>query len=42
VQATLEDFFKALRGSDFEVSLNAQIDARAPWRWSAGAITDCP
>jgi len=27
VQATLEDFFKALRGSDFEVSLNAQIDA---------------
>lgn len=27
MQATLEDFFKALRGSDFEVSLNAQIDA---------------
>ena len=27
MQATLEDFFKALRGSDIEVSLNAQIDA---------------
>ena len=27
MQATLEDFFKALRGSDLEVSLNAQIDA---------------
>jgi len=27
VQATLEDFFKALRGSDLEVSLNAQVDA---------------
>jgi hypothetical protein len=27
VQATLEDFFKALRGSDLEISLNAQIDA---------------
>jgi len=27
VQATLEDFFKALRGGDLEVSLNAQIDA---------------
>lgn len=27
MQATLEDFFKALRGSDLDVSLNAQIDA---------------
>jgi len=27
VQATLEDFFKALRGSDLEISLNAQVDA---------------
>ena len=27
MQATLEDFFKALRGSDMEVSLNAQVDA---------------
>ncbi|MES3012745.1 MAG: VWA domain-containing protein, partial [Pseudomonadota bacterium] len=27
MQATLEDFFKALRGSDLEISLNAQIDA---------------
>jgi uncharacterized protein with von Willebrand factor type A (vWA) domain len=27
LQVTLEDFFKALRGSDLEVSLNAQIDA---------------
>jgi uncharacterized protein with von Willebrand factor type A (vWA) domain len=27
MQATLEDLFKALRGSDLEVSLNAQIDA---------------
>lgn len=27
VQATLEDFFKALRGSDLDVSLNAQVDA---------------
>jgi uncharacterized protein with von Willebrand factor type A (vWA) domain len=27
LQATLEDFFKALRGSDLEISLNAQIDA---------------
>jgi hypothetical protein len=27
LQATLEDFFKALRGSDLDVSLNAQIDA---------------
>jgi uncharacterized protein len=27
MQETLEDFFKALRGSDLEVSLNAQIDA---------------
>ena len=27
MQATLEDFFKALCGSDLEVSLNAQIDA---------------
>jgi hypothetical protein len=27
LQATLEDFFKALRGSGLEVSLNAQIDA---------------
>ena len=26
----LEDFFKALRGSDLEISLNAEIDARAP------------
>ncbi len=27
MQSTLEDFFKALRGSDLEVSLNAQVDA---------------
>ena len=27
MQATLEDFFKALRGSDLDVSLNAQMDA---------------
>ncbi|MFZ5542026.1 MAG: VWA domain-containing protein [Pseudomonadota bacterium] len=27
MQSTLEDFFKALRGSDLDVSLNAQIDA---------------
>ena len=27
MQATLEDFFKALRGSDLEISLNAQVDA---------------
>ncbi len=27
MQNTLEDFFKALRGSDLEVSLNAQVDA---------------
>ena len=27
MQATLEDFFKALRGSDLDVSLNAQLDA---------------
>src|SRR3990167_5436476 len=27
VQATLEDFFKALRGSDLEIHLNAQVDA---------------
>ncbi len=27
MQATLEDFFKALRGSDLEVHLNAQVDA---------------
>jgi len=27
MQATLEDFFKALRGSDLEVALNAQVDA---------------
>ncbi|WP_332825631.1 vWA domain-containing protein [Ramlibacter sp.] len=27
MQETLEDFFKALRGSDLDVSLNAQIDA---------------
>lgn len=27
MQDTLEDFFKALRGSDLDVSLNAQIDA---------------
>ncbi|MGP1684020.1 MAG: VWA domain-containing protein [Giesbergeria sp.] len=27
MQATLEDFFKALRGSDLDVSLNAQVDA---------------
>lgn len=27
VQATLEDFFKALRGSDLEIALNAQVDA---------------
>ena len=27
MQTTLEDFFKALRGSDLDVSLGAQIDA---------------
>ncbi|MFH1602857.1 MAG: VWA domain-containing protein [Pseudomonadota bacterium] len=27
MQATLEDFFRVLRGSDLEVSLNAQLDA---------------
>src|SRR3990167_5396952 len=27
VQATLEDFFKALRGSDLEIHLNAQVEA---------------
>ena len=27
MQATLEDFFKALRGSDLDVSLSAQLDA---------------
>ncbi|MFY9326883.1 MAG: VWA domain-containing protein [Georgfuchsia sp.] len=27
MQATLEDFFKALRGSDLDVALNAQVDA---------------
>ncbi|WP_298213848.1 VWA domain-containing protein [Acidocella sp.] len=27
MQATLEDFFKALRGSDLELHLNAQVDA---------------
>ncbi|WP_306556086.1 VWA domain-containing protein [Acidovorax sp.] len=27
MQATLEDFFKSLRGSDLEVHLNAQVDA---------------
>ena len=27
MQATLEDFFKALRGSDLEIHLNAQVEA---------------